>query len=180
VGRLGLVSTVCVVAASVAATATGRVPTTQTFTPKGLGLSFAMPSDWAGSSGGPSGLRFSVAAPGRVANLSVYTGPTASSLAVLKPRLVTLVRGEFAGSDPHTSLTQRTTMVGSSVPALVLTVRYHGVWTTKVGRITHVMYLFVRGGTLYDFDFSAVDPWTQKELPIFAASARSIEFPPSA
>jgi hypothetical protein len=53
--------------------AAANVPATQTFKPAKLGISFALPSDWAGSA---TGLRFEAVGPGRVAQLDIAAAAT--------------------------------------------------------------------------------------------------------
>ena len=86
------------------------------------------------------------------------------------------MREQYLKADPHATFATRHTTVGSSLAALQLTVHYRGVWTAGVGDITHVIYIFVHGGVLYDFDYMAVAPHTAKYLPVFTGSAASIRF----
>jgi hypothetical protein len=155
----------------------GAVPGTHTYKPAGLGLSFVLPSDWAGAKGtGAAGSRFEGTGPGSVATLRISTAKTAASLSALGPQLRSAVRQQSTKADPQASLTTRSKTIDSSVPALQITVRYHGLWRSGVDDLTHVIYFFVHGGALYEFDYMAVDPWTSKYLPSFVASAKSIRF----
>jgi len=140
-------------------------------------LSFTIPSDWGGANGsGGSGARFEGSGPSRIATLSIYTTKSAASLSAVSPRVEAIVREQYLKADPHATFAARRTTVGSSLAALQLTVHYRGVWTAGVGDITHVIYIFVRGGVLYDFDYMAVAPHTAKYLPVFTGSAASIRF----
>jgi hypothetical protein len=164
-------------AAAVAEASVEAVPVVHTFKPAGLGLSFTLPSDWAGTGGtGASGARFEGFGPASVATLSVFTHATAQSLSELRPQLLATAREQTTLADAHASLVTHTTKVGASVPALQISVRYHGPWANGVGNITVLMYFFVQGGVLYEFDYTAVAPWTARYLPKIAASAKSIHF----
>jgi hypothetical protein len=140
-------------------------------------LSFTLPSDWAGARGSVSGSgpRFEGDGPSRIATLSIYTAKSAP-LSVVAPRIETIVRQQFVKADPHATFAARHTTVGSSLAALQMTVHYHGVWTGGVGDLTHVIYVFVHGGVLFDFDYMAVAPHTAKYLSVFTGSAASIRF----
>ena len=146
----------------------------RTYAPAGLGLSFSIPSDWVGASGRSTGpvARFEGSGPARLATLEVYSTKTRASLDALAPGMEAALRKDF----PHGAFTARPGRVGPAVPALVMTIRYRGVWTRGVGQITRVIFFFVHGGAAYEFDFMAVAPYTSKYLPAFAASAASIRF----
>ncbi len=179
-GRLGFVLLCCGLALaglSSATAASGNVPTTQTLKPKGLGLSFSMPSDWAGANGGPSGLRYEVIAPGRVENLSIYTVKTAAPLSALATQLVAFTRKQFAGYK-GLKVANSSTTLGLSTPAVEIKVGYYGLWsdTATAGEIHQDIFLIIRAGVLIEFDYGGVDPWASKDAPVIAASVKSIRF----
>jgi hypothetical protein len=164
-------------AGAFAAAGVGAVPANTTYKPAGLALSFVLPSDWGGATGtGAFGLRFEGIGPASVATLNVFTTKTTASLSALSPRLRSAVRQHYAQADAHASSTARSAEIDSSVPALQITVRYHGLWKAGVGDITHVLEFFVHGGLLYEFDYMAVAPWAARYLPVFAVSTKSIHF----
>jgi hypothetical protein len=69
--------------------------------------------------------------------------------------------------------------VGTVVSALRISASYQGVWLQGAGergQITHLIYFVLRGGVLFEFDYSAVTPWATKDIPAFVASAQSVHF----
>jgi hypothetical protein len=178
VGKLVILASFCAATLAAAAFASvNGVPTTHTYRPAGLGVAFILPSDWAGATGtSASGPRFEGFGPSRAATLQVFTVKTAASLSALRARLQSAVLQQYSKADPQAAFTTRSTRIASSVPALEIKVRYHGLWTAGVGDVTHVIDFFVHSGALYEFDYMAVAPFTSKYLPTFAASAKSIQF----
>lgn len=152
--------------------AAGTVPTTQTFKPSRLGISFALPSDWAG---GATGLRFDADGPGRVAHLHVVAAATRLPLATVIANFIKVTRLQLAKADPHGSITERKTSVGG-VPAVQLTMRHHGLWVDRAGEIIDLMYGFEHHGFFYLFDYSTTSDWLSKERLSFSTSIKSLRF----
>jgi hypothetical protein len=162
------------------ALAVARIPKNQTCKIKSVGLSITLPSDWACVNGGStsSAPRLSVDAPGRVSHLDIFATNTTSSLSTLTPRIETITRQQFSHTGSHVSFTTTSSTVGTAIPALRMTARYRGPWVADVREITHVFYFFVHDGMFFELDYSAADPWTKTESPVFGRSAASIRFLP--
>ena len=180
-GRLLVVG--CVVMASLGVTSADAASRgTQTCRAKALALTFTLPSDWLCQIGGaPPKPRYGGVAPGGPVLLYVYTDNAAPNKPIswYAPRLIALVKQGYAHSGTNLAVTSTSTNVGNALPAVRVTASYDGIWLEGAGqrgRITHVMYFFVRGGRLYEFDYHGVSPWVIKDLPVFTASAKSIRF----
>jgi hypothetical protein len=148
--------------------AAANVPATQTFKPAELGVSFTLPSDWAG---GATGLRFEAVGPGRVAQLDIAAAATTLPFATVKAKFVTAQRQRLAKAS-GASLTSRTVTVGSA-PAVEVITRYQGLGIYAPGEIREYIYAFEHGGMFFIVAYSTTSDWTAKEKPIFDASIRS-------
>jgi hypothetical protein len=168
----------CLVASATSVQAPAALAS-QTCNAASLGLTFHLPSDWACAVGGRTGVRYGALAPGRVAELRVYTTtvPGGVQIARYSVSLVAGVRQQYSRAGSGLSIQTARTTIGSGVPAFLITVSYHGVWMEGAGEegtIKHVIYFFVRRNLLFEFDYSGVTPWVKKDAQIFTNSAKSI------
>lgn len=152
--------------------ATANGPAHQTFRPAGLALSFTLPADW-GKVRPDKGTRFQVIAPGRVAQLRIGTVRTTLTLSALAANIADFERQQVALADPSGSVATRVTQI-RSISTVKLTLQYHGLSTRGEDDLREFIYIFVRNGVGYLFDYGTTARWIEKEQPIFEASIKSL------
>jgi hypothetical protein len=162
--------------------ASGAVPTTQTCKPAKLPFTFALPADWACQAPQPygnvlKGAKAGGMAPGFTVQLSIFSARTRGNVPIgdYAAHLAAAIQSQYAGS-PGLRVTRATTMVGSSIPAVLVTARFTGYTVQGAGTVLHVDYFFIQGGYLYELEYDGTVDWVTKDISEITASARSIHF----
>ena len=172
-GKAVVLATLALATGSFAGSAAAaKVPTTQTFSPKGLGLSFELPADW-GKQYTPKGLAFVAAAPGYIAWLQIISGPTTKTLNEQAANFLAFQHQVYAKA--NASFHADAIELGGQ-PAVLITVRWPraGAPSNDTSDGLEADYLFERGTTIYVFEYATTAKWLAKERPLIAASAKSI------
>jgi hypothetical protein len=152
--------------------AAAKVPTVQTFSPTGLGLSFTLPADW-GTQYTPKGLAFVAAAPGYIAWLQIIAGPTTKTLNEQAANFLAFQRQVYAKA--QASFHANAIELGG-LPAVLILVQWSrtGAPSNDTSDGVEADYLFKRGSNIYVFEYATTVKWLAKERPLIAASAKSI------
>src|SRR5262245_29147836 len=169
--------TLVVLAGALAAGAAGaKTPAHRTFEPANLGISFELPSEWAGGRGRGHESKFFAVSPGHVAEFEVLAGPSKLPPDRFAAAFITGERAVVLAGDARASFVNHALVVGEATAAteIVATYRGFGDVSQRPGeKLVVVLYGFVHAGKAYILQFTTTDTWLPKLRSEFRFSARS-------
>jgi hypothetical protein len=174
------VALVVVSAALAAGAGAVQTPKHRTFEIAKLGMTFELPSEWAGGRGHGRESKFFAIAPGQVADLEILAGPTKLSSDAFASAFVDGERAIVMAGDPRGKVVKQGLVVGEGTPATEIIATYRGIGeiSQRPGeKLVVVLYGFVHRGKAYILQFTTTDTWLPKLRGEFRHSARSVHFP---
>jgi hypothetical protein len=176
------VSVALVVASAALAAGAGAVKTPKhhVFEPASLGMTFELPSEWAGGRGKGRESKFFAVAPGPVAELEILAGPTKLSSDAFASAFKDGERAIVMAGDPRGKVVTRPLEVGAGTPATEIIATYRGIGEISQApgeKLVVVLYGFVHRGKAFILQFMTTDTWLPKLRPEFRHSAKSVQFP---
>lgn len=163
------------VALALPCAAAAGVPEWQTFEPKGLGVSFQLPSDWGADLPADRGWSWQAIAPGYTAHFYLAASPAKATFAQLRSQFERVLRARALAADPRASVVASTVRVASA-PAVEIVTRVHARTVNGPVLVVDYTYAFEHGGKLWIFDYNTTAKWLPKEKRAFDESISSVRF----